>query len=121
MKKKDVDREYRKFVENWLPKFTERLTCCLLCIKEKKDIKEDDWEAIRAAFRDYYFGYLPDFVPPWQPPQKESKQTTIFDSMKEETNDRVAEETPDKDLGMDFEITLPEATIIIENGTDKEV
>ena len=117
MKKKDIEREYRKFVESWLPKFVERLQLSLLCIKDKREIREEDWEAIRTAFRNYYFGYLPDFIPPWQPPQKESKQTTIFDMKEEEKTDRKA----DNENGMDFSIELPEPTIIIENDTDKKV
>lgn len=127
MKKKDIEREYRKFVENWLPKFVERLQLSLLCIKDKREIKEDDWEAIRTAFRNYYFGYLPDFIPPWQPPQKESKQTTIFESMEELTEkkevlDNLAEEKPSEDLGEKFDIQLFEPTVIIENGKeDKKV
>ena len=126
MKKKDIEREYRKFVENWLPKFVERLQLSLLCIKDKREIREEDWEAIRTAFRNYYFGYLPDFIPPWQPPQKESKQTTIFGTMEEmtakkEVLDNLAEEKPKEDLGADFGVTLFEPTIIIENDTDKKV
>ncbi len=124
MKKKDIEREYRKFVESWLPKFVERLQLSILCIRDKKDIKEDDWETIRTAFRNYYFGYLPDFIPPWQPPQKQSKQTTIFDNMTKDVKenekiDKSAEEKPQDDFGADFGVTLYEPTIIIEN--DKEV
>jgi hypothetical protein len=120
MKKKDVEREHRKFFECWLPKFTERLTVSLLNIKDKRDIKEDDWEAIRTAFRSYYFGYLPDFVPEWQPPQKLSKQTTIFDNMAEDTKEET-DKSADNDFGIPFAIELPEPTIIIENDTVKEV
>ncbi len=125
MKKKDIEREYCKFVEQWLPKFVERLQLSILCIRDKKDIREDDWEAIRTAFRNYYFGYLPDFIPPWQPPQKQSKQTTIFDTMDKtteeepKTNDESAEEKAKDDIGADFGVILYEPTIIIEN--DKEV
>jgi hypothetical protein len=70
MKKADIDREYRKFAEQWLPKYSERLQLSLLNMKDKRDIREDDWEVLRVAFRNYYFGYLSDFVPEWQPPKK---------------------------------------------------
>ena len=120
MNKKDVDREYRKFVENWLPKYSERLTLILINLKDKKDIRESDWDVVNIAFRNYYMGYLPDFIPPWQPYDKKAeKQTTIFDN----DNDNKSEETPkdtDKatgnNFGIDFDIKLPKPTIIIENG-----
>ena len=128
MKQKDIDREYRKFFTEWLPKFTERLTLSLLNLKDRREIKEEDWEAIKSAHRLYYFGYLPDYILPWQHPQKESKQTTIFDNIdmktdkdiprEEESTDRSA----DNNFGLPFAIEIPEPTIIIENGQeDKKV
>jgi hypothetical protein len=58
MKKADIDREYRKFAEQWLPKYSERLQLSLLNMKDKRDIREDDWEVLRVAFRNYYFGQI---------------------------------------------------------------
>ena len=123
MTKKDVDREYRKVVEAWLPKFSERLTLILLNLKDKRDIRESDWDVVDIAFRNYYFGYLPDFIPPWQPYDKNKEtQTTIFDIK----NDISAEEQPkekdiptDDDNGTDFDIILPEPIIITEDGKKK--
>ena len=122
MKKKDVDREYRKFVEAWLPKYAERLTFILLNLKDKRDIKESDWDVLDIAFRNYYMGYLPDFIPPWQPYDKSKEtQTTIFDIKDDISADEPTKEEDiptDNNLGMDFDIVLPEPTIIIEDGKE---
>lgn len=119
MKKKDVDREYRKFIENWLPKYSERLTFILLNLKEKRDIKESDWDVMNTTFRTYYFGYLPDFIPPWQPyDKKEVTQATIFDNnldIKAEGKDDEHDKEADINLGLDFDTVLPEPIIEIEN------
>ena len=120
MKQKDADREYRKFLENWLPKFTERCTIFLHNLKDRKAVKEDDWEVIKTAFRSYYMGYCPDFVPVWQPPQEKFKQIGIFDMEKEETKDKSAEEVAKKDFGEEFALEILEPTILIEDDTDKE-
>lgn len=116
MKQKDVDREYRKFLENWLPKFTERCTIFLHNLKDRKAVKENDWEVIKTAFRSYYMGYCPDFVPAWQSPQEKFKQIGIFDMEK----DKLAEEVAKKDFGEEFAIEILESTILIENDTEKE-
>ena len=127
MKKKDVDREYRKFVEAWLPKYAERLTLILLSLKDKRDIREPDWDVVNIAFRNYYMGYLPDFIPPWQPWQpydkNAEKQTTIFDIAEKSVAEEESVDTDkitDNNLGTDFAIELPQPTIIIEDDTKKE-
>lgn len=125
MKQKDADREYRKFLENWLPKFTERCTIFLHNLKDRKAVKEDDWEVIKTAFRSYYMGYCPDFVPVWQPPQEKFKQIGIFENMTENTqktqeSDKSAEEVAKKDFGEEFALEILEPTILIEDDTDKE-
>lgn len=124
MKQKDIDREYRKFVREWLPKFIERGSIFLENLNNRKAIKEEDWEVIKAYHRFYYFGYCPDFVLPYKPPQKESKQTTIFDAMTDKTEeeiDKMAVENAENGIGKEFDIQVLEPTIIIENDTDKEV
>ena len=126
MKQKDIDREYRKFAQEWLPKIIERGVCFLESIRNKKKVKEEDWDVIKAYHRLYYLGYCEEFIVPWQPPQKQSKQTTIFDAMTEDKQtdeeiDRMAVENAENGIGIPFAIELPEPTIIIENGQDKEV
>lgn len=124
MKQKDIDREYRKFAQEWLPKMAERAICFLECIRNKKKVKEEDWDVIMAYHRLYYLGYCEEFIQPWQAPQKQSKQTTIFDTMTEPTEeqmDKMAVENAENGIGEDFAIELLEPTIVIENDTDKEV
>ena len=124
MKKKDIDREYRKFAQEVLPKVTERVVCFLECLRNKKKVKEEDWDVLKVLHKDYYMGHFDQFIQPWQAPQKQSKQTTIFDTMAEKTEeeiDRMAVENAENGIGIPFAIELPEPTIIIENDTDKEV
>ena len=124
MKQKDIDREYRKFAQEWLPKVIERGTIFLENIRNKKKVKEEDWDVIKAYHRLYYLGYCEEFIVPWQPPQKQSKQTTIFDAMTEPTEeqmDKLAVENAENGIGKEFDIQLLEPTIIIQNDTDKEV
>jgi len=120
LKKKDIDREYRKFLENWLPKYCERLQLTQLNIKDKRDIREEDWEVLRVAHRSYYMGYLPDFIPKWQPPHLKPKQATIFDPAMPDSA-KLSENPKENNLGIDFVTELPEPTIVIENGKDKKV
>jgi hypothetical protein len=126
MKQKDADREFRKFIREWLPKYVERGRVFLENLENRKAIKEEDWDVLKAYHRSYYFGYCPDFILPYKPPQKESKQTTIFDNMTEfkktdEEVDRMAVENAEKGIGENFDIEILEPTIVIENDTDKEV
>ena len=121
MKKKDVEREYRKFIENWLPRYCERLTLFLYSLKDKRDIKEGDWESVKTAFRSYYMGYCPDFIPPWEPFVPTPKQTTIFDSVKEETTDISTDVITQSDDGTTFEVSQVEPKIIIKDDTKKKV
>jgi hypothetical protein len=121
MKKKDVEREYRKFVENWLPRYCERLTLFLYSIKDKRDIKENDWESVKTAFRSYYMGYCPDFIPPWEPFVATPKQTTIFDSVKEEKHDTPSDTITQSEDGTQLEVVLTEPKIITKNDTKKKV
>lgn len=111
LEKKDVDREHRKFVLNWLPKYVERLTIDLMCLKDKTEIPEGDWEVIECAFRNYYMGYCPDFIPAWQPPVKTVKQADLF-------TDKITEESGSFDdhrdkmmFGTDIVTTLSEPII----------
>ncbi len=120
LKKKDIDREYRKFLETWLPKYVERLTIDLINIKNKKNIPEEDWEVLKTAHRSYYMGYLSHFIPKWQNPYTPPKQATIFDSDKPD-NDKLSENPKENNLGIDFAAELPEPTIVIENDKDKKV
>jgi hypothetical protein len=120
MKKKDIDREYRKFIDNWLPKYTERLTMFLFSLKDKRDIKENDWESVKTAFRSYYMGYCPDFIPPWEPFVATPKQTTIFDSQKEDTTDKNTDTITQSEDGTQLEVVLAEP-IITTNDTKKKV
>ena len=119
MKQKDIDREYRKFAQEWLPKVVERGTVFLENLRNRKKIKEEDWDVIKAYHRLYYLGYCEEFIVPWSPPQKESKQTTIFDAMAEEKKEGLTE-SPESGFGKEFDIQLIEPTIIIENDTDKK-
>lgn len=79
LEKKDIDREYRKYITQWLPKFNERITLSLLCIKDKREIPEGDWEVLESAFYLYYMGYCADFIPAWQPPNAKVTQQGLFE------------------------------------------
>ena len=73
-----------------------------------------------AYHRLYYFGYCEDFILPWQPPQKLSKQTTIFDAIDKTADDSTGlhDKVTDNNLGIDFDITPLEPTILTD---DKEI
>ncbi len=108
VEKKDGDREYRKFILSWLPKYGERIQMILLNIKDKREINEDDMEVMRTAFRSYYMGYCPDFVPAWQPHDKSSaKQLSITDN----SDNTIAENQG----GLIFDTIPTEPNIVIEN------
>jgi len=62
IKKKDIDREYRDFIESWFPKIVERGTLILLSIKDKTEIKEDDLEVLKFFYRSYHNGELSCFM-----------------------------------------------------------
>lgn len=108
LEKKDIDREYRKYITQWLPKFNERITIDLLCIKDKREIPENDWEVLESAFYLYYMGYCADFIPAWQPPVKNATQQGLF-------ADTLAGTITERGDGMGFEITPSEPKTVIEN------
>lgn len=105
LEKKDIDREYRKYIQNWLPKFVERLTIDQLCIKEKREIPENDWEVLEAAFYLYYMGYCADFIPAWQPPNAKVTQQGLFELT----------ESHSINSGMEIDLVPSEPKIVIEN------
>jgi hypothetical protein len=108
LEKKDIDREYRKYVTQWLPKFVERLTIDLLCIKEKREIPENDWEVLETAFQSYYMGYCADFIPAWQPPVKTATQQGLF-------ADNLTDTITENQIGMTFDNIPTEPKTVIEN------
>lgn len=63
LKKKDTEREYRKFFQGWLPKMLERGQVILYNIRDHSDIKDDDWEVLKTFYRWYHFGFLSQFEP----------------------------------------------------------
>ena len=108
VEKKDGDREYRKFILSWLPKYGERIQMILLNIKDKREINDDDMEVMRTAYRSYYMGYCPDFVPAWQPPAKKATQLSII-------NDTLTDTITENQNGLVFDNTPSEPKIGIEN------
>lgn len=111
LEKKDIDREYRKFLVNWLPKYVERLTIDLLCLKDKREIPEGDWEVLETAFQSYYMGYCADFIPAWQPPVRNATQQGLFS----ENTDGMAGTITENPVGANFAITVSEPKIVIED------
>lgn len=108
LEKKDIDREYRKYITQWLPKFNERITIDLLCIKEKREIPENDWEVLETAFQSYYMGYCADFIPAWQPPVKNAVQQGLF-------TDGMTDTITENAVGTEFELVASEPKTVIEN------
>lgn len=43
----------------WLTKFTERCDVIQLSIKQKLEIREEDWEIVRLLHRNHFLGNLP--------------------------------------------------------------
>jgi hypothetical protein len=81
--KKDTEREYRKFFQGWLPKVAERLTIILYNVRDRSDLKEEDWDVLMTAYRWYHHGELAAFMPEVGPPKEEQvkvTQQTIFDT-----------------------------------------
>jgi hypothetical protein len=87
IKKKEIVREYHKFVETWMPKCVERGTLLLLSIKDKTEIKEDDLEVLKFFYCSYYNGELSQFLPEASPPKEQnvtqSIQTELFNNFTE--------------------------------------
>lgn len=93
LKKKDTEREYRKFFQGWLPKMTERLSVILYNVRDHSDLKEDDWEVIKTAYRWYHMGYLPQFEPEVSSPiGQKAIQPDLF-------ADGLADGTPENSVG----------------------
>jgi hypothetical protein len=78
--KKDIEREHRKFMLNWFPKLIERGNIILANIGNHANVIETDYEVLEAMYRSYYMGYLPDFVPAWQPPIREKKGQNVTET-----------------------------------------
>lgn len=77
IKKKDIEREYRKFFVGWFPKVLERGTLIQLNVKDKTDIKEDDLEVLKFFYKSYHNGELSQFMPEVGSPEEEEKETEI--------------------------------------------
>ena len=83
---KDKEREYKKFMVQWLPKVVERCSVVLSNISNRAKVSDTDLDVVQAQFRLYYMGYCSDFIPAWTPPNrtKEPKETTLFDTLTEQ-------------------------------------
>ena len=53
-----------------MPKTVERATLILLSIKDKTEIREEDWDVLKFFWRGYYEGHLSNFIPEINPPQE---------------------------------------------------
>lgn len=110
IKKKDIDREYRKFFTVWLPKVTERLSVILYNVRDHSDLKEDDWEVLRTAYRWYHFGELSQFMPEVSPPKEQIvTQPELFSDNTAEKSQDVVVCPPTLVFGIDVDI-LPAQT-----------
>ena len=91
---KDKEREYKKFMVQWLPKVVERCSVVLSNISNRAKVSDTDLDVVQAQFRLYYMGYCPDFIPAWTPPNriKEPKEVTL-PFKNDETNDTLTEHT----------------------------
>jgi hypothetical protein len=63
IKKKDIEREYRKFFCGWLPKVVERGQVALININNQTNITDNDWEVLEFFYRNYHNGHLSCFMP----------------------------------------------------------
>lgn len=56
-----MDKTIRKEVgfKEWLSKVTERCNIVLFSLKEKTEIKEDDWDILRELHGLYFKGHIP--------------------------------------------------------------
>lgn len=75
-KEKEEAREYRKFFCGWLPKVAERLQIIQYNVRDHADLKEDDWEVLKTAYKWYHFGELSQFMPEVSPPQEKTAKVT---------------------------------------------
>jgi hypothetical protein len=74
--KKDTEREYRKFFQGWLPKVAERLTIILYNVRDRSDLKEEDWDVLMTAYKWYHHGELAAFMPEVGSPKEEQAKVT---------------------------------------------
>ena len=101
IKKKDIDREYRDFIEFYLPKIIERGTLILLSIKDKTEIKEDDMDVLEFFYKSYYNGELSQLMPNVGSSDKEQDKTEI--QAPDLFNANVTVGTPLVELGTDVD------------------
>ena len=100
IKKKDIDREYRDFVESWFPKIIERGMLILISIKDKIEIKEDDMDVLEFFYKSYYNGELSQLIST-STPAREQDMTEM--SHPDLFNANVTVEAPLVELGMDVD------------------
>jgi len=104
IKKKDIDREYRDFIESWFPKIVERGTLILLSIKDKTEIKEDDLEVLKFFYRSYHNGELSCFMQEVSQPQEQNvTQNNLFTVNPTETSNDVTVYPDTIEVGMGIE------------------
>ena len=106
IKKKDIDREYRDFIELWLPKIIERGTLILLSIKDKTEIKEDDVDVLEFFYKSYYNGELSQLMPNIGSSDKEQDKTKI--PSPDLFNANVTVRAPLVELGIDVDYPFTE-------------
>ena len=107
IKKKEIDREYRKFFTVWLPKVTERAQLIMLNVRDHTDIKEDDWEVLEFFYRHYHFGALSQFMPEVSPPKEQNvTQPDLFTDKTAETSQDVTVFPPTLVFGIDIDNSL---------------
>jgi len=101
VKKKDIEREYHKFIESWFPKIVERGTLILLSIKDKTEIKEDDLDVLMFFYKNYYNGELSQFAVTNTPDREQNViQSGLFSDNPSSNPHNVTVEAPLVELGM---------------------
>ena len=78
----------------WFSKITERMTIISLSIKEKINIRDEDWEVLEALHGFYFMGHLPisrGILINVEDDSEAAQQTN--DDTAEKTNDITAEQT----------------------------
>ena len=101
IKKKDIDRDYREFIEFYLPKIIERGTLILLSIKDKTEIREDDMDVLEFFYKSYYNGELSQLMPDINSLNKEQDKTEV--PSVDLFNANVTVEAPMAEPGMDVD------------------
>lgn len=101
IKKKDIEREYRKFFLTWLPKVVERGQIIMLNVRGRNDIKEDDWDVLKFFYKSYHNGELSCFMPEVSPLQGQNM-----------TNPTQPELFPDKSADSSQDVTVHPPTLV---------